>query len=430
MFPLSLSIICAIMAVLLVITTMRLSRERRQAAEEKERLEQEHENALVLRESQSRRLLNALNDPFFLLDPKGIIRHANSPAEELFPGGSIVDRHLDEVFLEERLAEPIREAVTGHRAVTTQVILSQHSATLGSHEQAGETAWLVDAGPVEPDDPDSPLRVTIRNTTAEHHTDQVRKDFVANASHELRTPLAIINGYLENLIEGNLLDDRDTALRFLKIMGKHGRRIARIVEDMLIISRLESGEASTLKLKPFRLERCVQDVVERLESVITEQGCTVELRMGNPKLRLQGDRFYWTQILFNLVDNALKQNPDSPLTVEVGWEETGDGLAIWVSDNGVGIPSADLPFIFRRFYRVEKHHSQVEIKGTGLGLSIVRRAVEAHGGAIEVTSTPGEDTRFEITLPLQTIHRKKQNKHSPETATTVVSQPGQGSSAG
>ena len=130
------------------------------------------------------------------------------------------------------------------------------------------------------------------------------------------------------------------------------------------------------------------------------------------------------------MDNALKQNPDSPLTVEVGWKETEDGLTIWVSDNGVGIPSADLPFIFRRFYRVEKHHSQVEIKGTGLGLSIVRRAVEAHGGDIEVTSTPGEDTRFEITLPLQTIHRKKRNKHPPETAPTVVSQPGQGSPAG
>ena len=430
MLPLSLSIICAFMAVLLVITTMRLSRESRQATEEKKRLEQEHENALLLRESQSRKLLNALSDPFFLLDPEGIIRHANSPAEELFPGDSIVDRHLDEVFLEERLAEPIREAVTGHQAVTTQVILSQQSATLASHEQAGETAWLVDAGHVEPDDPNSPLRVTIRNTTAEHHTHQVRKDFVANASHELRTPLAIINGYLENLIEGNLLDDRGTALRFLKIMEKHGRRIARIVEDMLIISRLESGEANTLKLKPFRLERCVQDVVERLESVITEQGCTVELRMSNPSLRLQGDRFYWTQILFNLVDNALKQNPDIPLTVEVGWEETGTGLSIWVSDNGVGIPSADLPFIFRRFYRVEKHHSQVEIKGTGLGLSIVRRAVEAHGGGIEVTSTPGEDTRFEITLPLQTIHRKKQDSAPLETAATVGSQPVQESPAG
>lgn len=418
----SLSIICLLLAVALVIATNRIYRQRRQSAEGKARLEEEYDNALALSEDQNHRLLNALSDPFLLLDSEGIIRFANSPAEQLFSKRSIVDQHLSEVFLDGRLAEPVRKAVTQRRAVTTQVILSQQSTPPGTHEQAGETAWLVDAGPVEPDNPVSPVRVTIRNTTAEHHSEQVRKDFVANASHELRTPLAIINGYLENLIEGDLLDDPDTALRFLKIMGKHGRRIARIVEDMLIISRLESGEASTLKVKPFPLKSCVLDVVERLESVISEQCATVEFKMGAPELLLQGDRFYWTQILFNLVENALKQNPDMPLKVVVGWEETEGRLNIWVSDNGVGIPSADLPFIFRRFYRVEKHHSQVEIKGTGLGLSIVRRAVEAHGGSIEVTSIPGHDTRFEITLPLQTLLLEKQDNAPPETTAAVVSQ--------
>jgi two-component system phosphate regulon sensor histidine kinase PhoR len=128
--------------------------------------------------------------------------------------------------------------------------------------------------------------------------------------------------------------------------------------------------------------------------------------MEVPEVRLAGDRFYWTQILFNLVENALKQNPQMPLAVTVGWREEEPGLIIWVEDNGVGIPSSDLPFIFRRFYRVEKHHSQEEIKGTGLGLSIVRRAVEAHEGKIEVGSIPGEATRFEITLPRQMIHRQ------------------------
>ena len=186
-------------------------------------------------------------------------------------------------------------------------------------------------------------------------------------------------------------------------MGKHGRRIARIVEDMLIISRLESGEANTLKIEPFRLQSCALDVVERLESVIARQGASVNLQMEVPEVRLAGDRFYWTQILFNLVENALKQNPQIPLAVTVGWREEDSVLVIWVEDNGVGIPSSDLPFIFRRFYRVEKHHSQKEIKGTGLGLSIVRRAVEAHGGNIEVGSIPGETTRFEITLPLEMV---------------------------
>jgi signal transduction histidine kinase len=121
--------------------------------------------------------------------------------------------------------------------------------------------------------------------------------------------------------------------------------------------------------------------------------------MSDEALVLHGDRFYWTQVLFNLVENALKQNPHPGLRVEIGCEQAGDQLRIWVADNGIGIPSADLPHIFRRFYRVEKHHSQREIKGTGLGLSIVKRAIEAHGGSIGVTSVPGRETKFFIQVP-------------------------------
>jgi signal transduction histidine kinase len=104
-------------------------------------------------------------------------------------------------------------------------------------------------------------------------------------------------------------------------------------------------------------------------------------------------------VLFNLVENALKQNPRKGLTVTIGCSRDETMTRIWVSDDGVGIPSADLPHIFRRFYRVEKHHSQEEIKGTGLGLSIVKRAIEAHGGTIRVSSIPGQDTRFTMEVP-------------------------------
>ena len=262
------------------------------------------------------------------------------------------------------------------------------------------TVWVIDAGPIDSELSNDLIRVIIRDATSEHQADQIRKDFVANASHELRTPLAIINGYLENLVEDDLVDDPATARRFLTIMRKHGDRIARIVEDMLLISRLESGEASNLKLKPFEFEACTHDVLERLEPVIAAQNAEVTINSETSELSIFGDRFYWTQILFNLVENALKQNSDRPLKVEVGSRRTEDGsVCLWVADNGVGIPSADLPFIFRRFYRVEKHHSQGEIKGTGLGLSIVKRAIEAHGGDIAVSSTPGQETRFEIILP-------------------------------
>ena len=222
---------------------------------------------------------------------------------------------------------------------------------------------------------------------------------MANASHELRTPLAIINGYLENLLDGGMVDEPETARRFLKIMKKHTDRISHIVEDMLVISRLESGEANTLKIEPFPFRSCIKDVLERLESVIRNQKEDMVVTIPNVNLVMQGDRFYWTQVLFNLVENALKQNPDDGLRVEIGCEQAGENIRIWVSDNGVGIPDDDLAHIFRRFFRVEKHHSQQEIKGTGLGLSIVKRAIEAHGGTISVTSVPSSETRFLITVP-------------------------------
>jgi two-component system phosphate regulon sensor histidine kinase PhoR len=238
----------------------------------------------------------------------------------------------------------------------------------------------------------------MRNITAEVQTDQIRKDFVANASHELRTPLSIIAGYLENLTEEGGLDNKEVAQNMLSTMDRHVVRINRIVEDMLVISKLESNEGTPLKMESFNLAVCIRDVVERLDLLIVKQKAAV--RINAPEVTLTGDRFYWTQILFNLIENALKQNATTPVEVEVEVKKKKNGpIIISVSDNGIGIPSSDLPFIFKRFFRVEKHHSQNQIKGTGLGLSIVKRAVEAHGGIIEATSTPSTRTTFTMTVP-------------------------------
>ncbi len=345
-------------------------------------------------------LLDALGDAFILVNSEGVIRFANSAAHQLFGNRELNGRHIREAFPDPRLIDSILPCINTGEPVRSELVLPQQSSPLGDSENRGINAWRVDAARL----PNtlrggSTTRVIIRDLTAEHQTEQIRKDFVANASHELRTPLAIINGYLENLIEDDMVSDRDIARHYLGIMRKHADRISRIVEDMLVISRLESGEASTLKLEPFFVGSCVNDVLERLESVIRNQGADVLNLLPAKGPLIHGDRFYWTQVFFNLIENALKQNPHPGLRVEVGCEETADTYRVWVSDNGIGIPSDDLPHIFRRFYRVEKHHSQREIKGTGLGLSIVKRAIEAHGATIQVTSTPGQETRFLITMP-------------------------------
>jgi two-component system phosphate regulon sensor histidine kinase PhoR len=384
----------------LAITALRLRRARKEFAAEVTAWRMKLDLDLRHARQERDQLLDALGDAFMLVDADARVLFANKAARTLFRGRDLTGRTIHEAFLDQRLAAALMRCLETGEATVTRAVLAQQSSPLGDLERRGMNAWVIDAARLSDSPADEPTtRVVIRDVTNEYQTEQIRKDFVANASHELRTPLAIINGYLENLIDDDLLDDKELSRRFLKVMRKHTERISRIVEDMLVISRLESGEAAALKVKPFRIRSCVNDVLERLESVIHNQEAKIKIEMPDLDLTLAGDRFYWTQVLFNLVENALKQNPRPGLTVTVGCSRDEHSTRIWVADDGVGIPSADLPHIFRRFYRVEKHHSQEEIKGTGLGLSIVKRAIEAHGGSIQVTSIPGQDTRFTMEVP-------------------------------
>jgi signal transduction histidine kinase len=133
--------------------------------------------------------------------------------------------------------------------------------------------------------------------------------------------------------------------------------------------------------------------------VIAEKQATVSINLPEDDRSISGDRFYWDQVFFNLIENALKQNDRPGLEIEVRMISTEREHILEVIDNGVGIPSAHLPHVFKRFYRVERSHSQNRVKGTGLGLSIVKRAVEAHRGVVTVSSKPGLQTIFRIVVP-------------------------------
>ncbi len=396
-----LAIIASLVAIaFLFLKVIRLRSSKREYEAQLKASEQRFQRELIQAKDERDLLLDALGDAFLIVDSRANILFANSAAQRLFRGRVLTGRPVREAFLDPRLAEALLLCLETGEPVRSRVVLPQQTSPLGDLETRGNNAWIIDAAQLCDTLGGNPnTRVVIRDATSEYQLDQIRKDFVANASHELRTPLAIINGYLENLLDDGMIEDTEIAKRFLTVMKKHTERISRIVEDMLVISRLESGEASAIKIEPFKLRLCVKDVLERLESVVRSQQADVSMRLHDDEVTLQGDRFYWTQVLFNLVENALKQNPYKDLKVEVGSSESGDDVLIWVKDNGIGIPSADLPHIFRRFYRVEKHHSQLEVKGTGLGLSIVKRAVEAHHGTISVTSVPGVETKFLMTIP-------------------------------
>jgi signal transduction histidine kinase len=243
----------------------------------------------------------------------------------------------------------------------------------------------------------------MKDITAELETEQIRRDFVANASHEIRTPLSIINGYLETMDDPTVDLRQEVFRRAIRTMRKHGDRLARIVEDMLTISKLESA-SDLLSREPFDLRDSVEDIISQLHPLIDSQHARVSLEAAPENdWILVGDRFYWDQIFFNLIENALKQNHEPGLKIVVRFALEDGRYVLSVTDDGIGIPAADLPLIFKRFYRVQKHHAQTQVKGTGLGLSIVKRAVEAHHGRIEVESRPGIRTVFTITVPQSAV---------------------------
>ncbi len=355
----------------------------------------EHKQLLKQRDQ----LLDALSDAFLQVDETSQIVFANKAAKNIVKDRQLIGRSVMEAFLNDQLSTAIMKCIETKQHMVEHVTLNSTYAPLGAVGDQVMSCWLIDAAPMDGYG-ESMTRVVIRDVSLEYQAEQVRRDFVANASHELRTPMAIINGYLENLLEDDVVEEPEMARKFLTTMSKHGQRMSMLIEDMLMISKMESGDGVTLDKSAFAITPCLHDVRDRLESVIAKQGAVVHIEVNPSDLEIVGDKFYWLQVFFNLVENALKQNQDSPLVVNVRAELEADHIKLVVSDNGVGIPAADLPYVFKRFYRVEKHHSQNTIKGTGLGLSIVTRAVEAHGGSIGVISIPGVETSFVIKLPV------------------------------
>jgi two-component system, OmpR family, phosphate regulon sensor histidine kinase PhoR len=242
------------------------------------------------------------------------------------------------------------------------------------------------------------LVMVLHDVTSLRRLEQTRTEFVANVSHELRTPLTAIQGYLETLLAG-ALDEPENARRFLEIVFRHTERLGRLINDLTDLSDIELGKVS-LSLQPLPLDEVVESVVAMMRPRAESGGVAlrVELPVGLPAVRVDDDRL--TQILVNLVDNAVKYTERGG-TVSISAREAGDGmLEVAVADTGIGIPAPDLPRITERFYRVDKARSR-ELGGTGLGLAIVKHLVMAHGGELKIESEVGKGTTVRFTVPIE-----------------------------
>jgi len=221
-----------------------------------------------------------------------------------------------------------------------------------------------------------------------------REEFVANVSHELRTPLSLIKGYVETLLDG-ARNNPEVAERFLRIIERNAQRLDLLIQDLLTISALESGQVKLI-LQPVQLPGLVEKVFADFKSRAGAKG--MKLVNCLPELAATGDESRLEQVLANLVDNAIKYGRPQG-TVAVGGRRNEAGLVeVFVQDDGPGIPPESLDRVFERFYRVDKARSR-EQGGTGLGLSIVKHIVQSHGGAVWARSEPGKGATFFFTLP-------------------------------
>ena len=335
-------------------------------------------------------ILNEIRQGVVIVDDEMRIRFANRPLAAILQRPAVqTGRTLIEELRDHQLTELVQEALRQKRRVVRQVqmLAAAEAANLSGRH------FMIEAAPLS-DSRVGAAWLMVQDVTETALTEQIRRDFIANASHELRTPLTIINGYIETLRDAPAL-----LPRCIDTMEKHGRRLARLTEDILSISRLEDASIP-LNREAFEVRQCVQDAIDHLAPMTEGRQVTFQLVFPHEGGQLTGDRFYWDQIFTNLIENALKENPQPGLVITVSgkWDTEGR-CVIQVRDNGTGIPAHDLPFIFKRFFRGDKHHSSA-VKGTGLGLSIVRRAVEAHGGTITASSKPGIETTFTISVPV------------------------------
>lgn len=240
------------------------------------------------------------------------------------------------------------------------------------------------------------LLLVLQDITELRRLERVRSEFVANVSHELKTPVTAIRGFAETLAEGAAREPAE-AEEFSRIILREAERLQRLVDDLLDLTRVESG-SGLMQRQLLDLNVMVQDVVGLWQPRVVQEGLELTASLHPGPIRLLGDAHRLQQVLINLLDNAVKHTRSSGRIILQTWLEPGAAV-LAVADTGQGIPVEDLPRVFERFFRVDRARSR-EQGGTGLGLAIVKHIVEAHGGAVSVSSQLGQGSRFEIRLPL------------------------------
>ena len=360
------------------------------------------------------RVLQALPDPVLLVDAERHVVQANAAAESQF-GRNAVGRDLSAMVRHPALIDAVEAVLEGGASREVELVFPVPV----------ERVLRARIEPLTGEAREPLALIAFQDMTAAKRTDQMRADFVANVSHELRTPLASLIGFIETL-QGPARDDPEAQIRFLAIMQQQAQRMARLIQDLLSLSRIELNEhkppTGEAELGPI-----LGGLADALALKAAERGMTIRLGAPAPIAgveafadlgrmpAVQGDRDELTQLFQNLIDNAIKYGRTGTTVRVACWREPVElpgkraggrpSLAVAVIDEGEGIAREHLPRLTERFYRVDKARSR-DMGGTGLGLAIVKHIVSRHRGRLAVDSTPGVGSVFTVHLPLAEAQRK------------------------
>ncbi|MBU6281342.1 PAS domain-containing protein [bacterium] len=343
------------------------------------------ENA-SLREERDRleATLGAMVEGVVAIDAAGHVLRANDRAREMLGtalGDDLEGRLWVDFNRDPELAAFVRQALAGGVRCSREI------------EMRGAVDRVLDAnaGPTA----DGRFWVLVfHDVTETRRLERIRTDFVANVSHELRTPLTAIKGFAETLRSSGF-EDRATAARYVDVIDRHAGRLGRLIDDLLTLGDLELGRKPLVR-EDVAVASVARDAVELLEESARRAGVSIVVDVAeDTKVSCDADRLQ--QVLSNLLDNAIKYAPGGHVRITTSGPAEGK-VEIAVADDGRGIPSADLPRLTERFYRVDKSRGRDQ-GGTGLGLAIVKHIAQAHGGEIAIDSRPGAGTTVRVTLP-------------------------------
>jgi len=335
--------------------------------------------ALQTSQRQLETLLNSMEDAVIAIGPDDRVQWANHRMDALVPQRTRLNAPVVETVRDPDFVQAVRGA-----SATRTVFTARATSVVPGRIFDVTAAPLPGGGAV----------AVLRDLTEVERAEKTRRDFIANVSHELRTPLTSIQGYAETLLDGS--SENNHSREFLEIIRKNASRMTRLTEDLLTLTRVESGE-HRFDVQPVAPSQLLHDAVESFQELARAQGMELQVEdtATGPVI---ADAEAIHQVFSNLMDNALKYAASGGRLV-LGARPAEGSVEFFVRDFGVGIPSQHLPRLFERFYRVDKARSR-ESGGTGLGLAIAKHIVLAHEGTIRAESELNHGSVFLFTLPL------------------------------